>query len=152
MNPERPGFVHPSSFILPMNWTVSSPWGSRKIANELAMPTPTVLRNPLMFEEPTFAEQPSLLRRIGQSIAILLLPALVGFYFLGQCVLRQQQQAMAAEQAGAVAATAAAAPAADNRRRAAPELDGGAAWLNTAGPLRLRDLRGKIVLLDFWTL
>src|SRR5207248_356638 len=34
----------------------------------------------------------------------------------------------------------------------APELEGGTGWLNTAGPLRLKDLRGKIVLLDFWTL
>jgi thiol-disulfide isomerase/thioredoxin len=34
----------------------------------------------------------------------------------------------------------------------APELDGGIAWLNTAGPIHLKDLRGKIVLLDFWTL
>jgi thiol-disulfide isomerase/thioredoxin len=33
----------------------------------------------------------------------------------------------------------------------APELDGGVGWLNTAGPIRLKDLRGKIVLLDFWT-
>ncbi|HEY7423638.1 MAG TPA: thioredoxin-like domain-containing protein [Gemmataceae bacterium] len=40
----------------------------------------------------------------------------------------------------------------DERRPEAPELDGGVAWLNTAGPLRLKDLRGKIVLLDFWTL
>ncbi|MGH7169669.1 MAG: thioredoxin-like domain-containing protein [Gemmataceae bacterium] len=41
----------------------------------------------------------------------------------------------------------------DNRRRVAvPELEGGVAWLNTAGPIRLKDLRGKIVLLDFWTL
>lgn len=35
----------------------------------------------------------------------------------------------------------------------APELDGGIAWLNTAGPISLKkDLKGKIVLLDFWTL
>src|SRR5262249_6532145 len=33
----------------------------------------------------------------------------------------------------------------------APELDGGVAWLNTAGPIKMKDLKGKIVLLDFWT-
>ncbi|KRF11787.1 alkyl hydroperoxide reductase [Nocardioides sp. Soil796] len=32
----------------------------------------------------------------------------------------------------------------------APELRG-RGWLNTDGPLTLRDLRGRIVLLDFWT-
>jgi thiol-disulfide isomerase/thioredoxin len=34
---------------------------------------------------------------------------------------------------------------------AAPELDGGVAWFNTGKPLTLKDLRGKIVMLDFWT-
>lgn len=33
----------------------------------------------------------------------------------------------------------------------APELEGGIAWLNTDAPLSLARLRGKIVLLDFWT-
>ena len=34
----------------------------------------------------------------------------------------------------------------------APELDGGVGWINTTRPLHLRDLRGKFVVLDFWTL
>ena len=33
----------------------------------------------------------------------------------------------------------------------APELAGGAGWLNTDKPLSLAALKGKIVLLDFWT-
>jgi thiol-disulfide isomerase/thioredoxin len=33
----------------------------------------------------------------------------------------------------------------------APELNGGKSWLNTDKPLSLAGLRGKIVLLDFWT-
>jgi DNA-binding beta-propeller fold protein YncE len=33
----------------------------------------------------------------------------------------------------------------------APELDGGIGWLNTAGPVRIKDLKGKVVVLDFWT-
>src|SRR5947207_14570955 len=33
----------------------------------------------------------------------------------------------------------------------APELTGGRSWLNTDKPLSLAGLKGKIVLLDFWT-
>lgn len=33
----------------------------------------------------------------------------------------------------------------------APELDGALAWLNTDRPLSMRELRGNLVILDFWT-
>jgi len=33
----------------------------------------------------------------------------------------------------------------------APELSGAVAWLNVPAPLSLKALRGKVVLLDFWT-
>lgn len=35
--------------------------------------------------------------------------------------------------------------------RKAPDLDGGVGWFNTDRPIKMAELRGKIVLLDFWT-
>src|SRR5688572_16079297 len=40
----------------------------------------------------------------------------------------------------------------DKPRPAAPGLEGGIAWLNTAGPLKMEELKGRVVVLDFWTL
>lgn len=37
------------------------------------------------------------------------------------------------------------------RRMKSPGIEGGNGWINTAGPLDLKDLRGKFVVLDFWT-
>ena len=39
----------------------------------------------------------------------------------------------------------------ERQRVRAPELTGGIGWLNTEKPLSLAALKGKIVLLDFWT-
>jgi len=36
-------------------------------------------------------------------------------------------------------------------KRPAPELAGGVAWFNAREPITMKSLRGKIVLLDFWT-
>ncbi|MGD0901029.1 MAG: thioredoxin-like domain-containing protein, partial [Thermoguttaceae bacterium] len=36
-------------------------------------------------------------------------------------------------------------------RQKVPPLPAGTRWLNTAGPIELADLRGKFVLVDFWT-
>jgi hypothetical protein len=33
----------------------------------------------------------------------------------------------------------------------APGLEGGVAWINVDHPISLRQLRGQLVILDFWT-
>lgn len=38
------------------------------------------------------------------------------------------------------------------KRAPAPDFEGGVGWIGTDRPLRLQDLRGKFVVLDFWTL
>jgi thiol-disulfide isomerase/thioredoxin/DNA-binding beta-propeller fold protein YncE len=40
----------------------------------------------------------------------------------------------------------------DKEKFAAPDLSGGTDWLNTDRALDLKELRGRVVLLDFWTL
>ncbi|MGF1579826.1 MAG: thioredoxin-like domain-containing protein [Gemmataceae bacterium] len=40
----------------------------------------------------------------------------------------------------------------DQKKVKAPSLEGGKAWLNTKKPITLKQLRGRIVILDFWTL
>src|SRR5689334_21171956 len=42
-------------------------------------------------------------------------------------------------------------PVQEGARIRAPELTGGRGWLNTDKPLSLAALKGKVVLLDFWT-
>lgn len=36
-------------------------------------------------------------------------------------------------------------------RLTAPELPEDATWINTTRPLSLSDLRGKVVVMEFWT-
>ena len=33
----------------------------------------------------------------------------------------------------------------------APDFPAGLDWINTTRPLSIKDLRGKIIILDFWT-
>jgi thiol-disulfide isomerase/thioredoxin len=56
----------------------------------------------------------------------------------------------ACQSLGGVAAYGAAEPPFRQRVRV-PPLPEGLTWLNTAGPMDLKSLRGKFVLLDFWT-
>lgn len=38
-----------------------------------------------------------------------------------------------------------------NKRIPAPEISGGTAWFNVSNPLSIAELKGKVILLDFWT-
>jgi len=98
--------------------------------------------------------RPPVRNRLATRILFILLPGVIalGFYLLRPNLLASK----AAQPDKDKKAEKEKEPAKDKEPARpvikAPELDGGTAWLNTAGPLRLKDLRGKIVLLDFWTL
>jgi hypothetical protein len=53
---------------------------------------------------------------------------------------------------GVLALSCHAATAQQPQRILAPELDGGTGWIGIDKPLSLKDLRGKVVVFDFWTL
>ncbi len=79
----------------------------------------------------------------------LLLPALfvaagLAYYYGPRFVYAQEKQAAAQDKKPAEDVNYARGP-------KAPELEGGVGWLNTAGPVRIKDLKGKVVVLDFWT-
>jgi thiol-disulfide isomerase/thioredoxin len=94
------------------------------LADAIAMPTQP--RRRLLW--PTIA---GLLGGLGLPIALILL--------MGGCNRTQEKPPVPQPE--------------EKKKVPAPELDGGVAWLNTAGPLSLKkDLKGKIVILDFWTL
>jgi len=66
--------------------------------------------------------------------------------------LHAQDEAPATEESEAVADDdTAASESPFPQRFDAPSLDGGEGWLNTKQPLSWRDLRGKVVVIDFWT-
>ena len=74
---------------------------------------------------------------IQLSPAFVILIAGIGFLWhtgLWQVLVRQEGEHMAQEE-----------------QVQAPELEGGIEWLNTDRPLTLAGLKGKVVLLDFWT-
>ncbi len=89
------------------------------------------------------------------AVGLVALILAVGFYQAGRRPdgVRGVAQAQSAPGNPATDEGQSTAGAAENpftRRIAARPLDGGE-WVNTAGPLSLDDLRGRFVLLDFWT-
>jgi DNA-binding beta-propeller fold protein YncE len=71
--------------------------------------------------------------------------------FYALCFAAMFAACQASAQVPTAARGALAMPFRQDVRVRAPELEGGRGWLNTDRPLSIAGLRGKIVLLDFWT-
>src|SRR2546422_2881678 len=84
--------------------------------------------------------------KVNISISVL---AITGFVSLAgslsAALPELNQQSLANINRGSFMATQ------EEGRVRAPELEGGRGWLNTDKPLSLAALKGKVVLLDFWT-
>jgi DNA-binding beta-propeller fold protein YncE len=112
----------------------------------MSEPTATMPAEPV--NQPTPTPQPT--RRFPWTTVI---GVVVGFGLPFAILFGMGGFNKAAQPAAPVAQEKKEEPKAQERKINAPELDGGIAWLNTGGPLSLKkDLKGKIVLLDFWTL
>src|SRR5712664_4546753 len=69
---------------------------------------------------------------------------LIGFQFAASIGQRTKASALHSQEGLEM-------PVQERARVRAPELSGGRGWLNTDKPLSLSALKGKVVLLDFWT-
>lgn len=94
------------------------------------------------------------LRKLALVVAVLLLVGCGSSSSHPFAMAEEQQPQTTEKPASGDAAEQPAAKAAEHPFRVkipAPEFPKDMEWMNTKGPLELKDLRGKFVLLDFWT-